>query len=170
MIKMTHLSWRLLIIPMFGIMLGMVNTQAIAQWKWINANGVPEYSDMPPPPSIPQDKILKRPQKPSPVKKEGNLSEEDEQKIKEAKEAPDLDKQVKEEEEKKKKEEESKKKEQQEQLEKACANARQNLETYQTGQRIRQMNSKGEWEYLDDQQLGQKRKQVQDFLNENCKN
>lgn len=168
--KNTHASWRYLMIPMLGMMLVTINTQAIAQWKWINSNGVPEYSDMPPPSSIPKDKILERPKEAVHVKNSDTASIEDAQKLKEAQEAKELDEKVKEEEERKKKEEEDKKKEQEEQLKKACESSRKSLATYQSGQRIRQLNSKGEWEYLDDKQIEEKRRQTQDFLNDKCSN
>lgn len=142
---------------------------AFAQWKWIDGNGVTQYSDAPPPASVPQDKILKRPDS-TPAStahpSTPSTSPADEQKLKEEKE---LEQRVKDQERKEKEDALKKEKEQAKQVKEACQNARNNLATFQNGQRIRQINSKGEYEYLNDKGLEQKRKQTQDFINKNCR-
>jgi hypothetical protein len=54
---LTSLSLRLLA----GAALLLAVGSAQAQYAWINANGNREYSDRPPPPSVPRSKILKAP-------------------------------------------------------------------------------------------------------------
>lgn len=41
--------------------LAMTSTPAFAQWSWRDAGGAIQYSDSPPPASVPQDRILKQP-------------------------------------------------------------------------------------------------------------
>ena len=44
-----------------------VSLPAFAQWKWKDANGKVQYSDMPPPPGTPEANILQRPAGAPPV-------------------------------------------------------------------------------------------------------
>lgn len=44
-----------------ALMLILASTSSWAQWSWRDANGSIQYSDTPPPPSIPADRILKKP-------------------------------------------------------------------------------------------------------------
>ena len=44
-----------------GLLLTLVAGSALAQFAWIDANGTRQYSDRPPPASIPKNKILKEP-------------------------------------------------------------------------------------------------------------
>lgn len=154
-----------------GMMTLAFSLSASAQWKWIDGNGVTKYSDAPPPASVPQDKILKRPEGSSMKTTTPALDtpEIDEQKLREEKEQKELDEKVKEQERKEKEAAEKKKKEQEKQMKESCKNARKSLKLFDEGQRIRQKNSKGEYEYLDDKGIKAKRKQTQDFINKHCR-
>lgn len=44
-----------------GLLLAVVAGSALAQFVWIDANGTKQYSDRPPPASVPKNKILKEP-------------------------------------------------------------------------------------------------------------
>lgn len=48
-----------------AVILCGVTTAAFAQFVWLDEKGVKQYSDMPPPPSIPKKNILKAPGSPS---------------------------------------------------------------------------------------------------------
>jgi hypothetical protein len=50
-----------------GTALVLFATLAQAQYVWVDAKGMRQFSDRPPPPSTPADKILKAPQKQQPV-------------------------------------------------------------------------------------------------------
>src|SRR5690606_38465461 len=44
----------------FGLLTAAFAAGAHAQYVWLNENGRKHYSDMPPPPSVPQERILKQ--------------------------------------------------------------------------------------------------------------
>lgn len=44
-----------------ALLLTLSATSSWAQWSWRDANGSIQYSDTPPPPSVPADRILKKP-------------------------------------------------------------------------------------------------------------
>lgn len=45
----------------FAITCVTVTASALAQYVWVGADGVKQYSDRPPPPSVPANRILKQP-------------------------------------------------------------------------------------------------------------
>lgn len=47
--------------PLLCAFLAFACSAAFAQYAWIDANGVKQYSDMPPPPGVPASRILKMP-------------------------------------------------------------------------------------------------------------
>lgn len=164
-------KWRRIpLMSILGVLALSASLSAFAQWKWIDAKGVVQYSDLPPPASVSQDKILKRPAgAPAAVPTSTILSDQNVQKKEELKEQEELDKRVKEQEAAEKEEADRKKKEEEKQKKEACKNAKKALDTFETGQRIRQKNKNGEYEYLDDKGIQQKRKQTKDFIKENCR-
>lgn len=46
-----------------ALVLSIGSSSALAQYIWLDSKGVKQYSDMPPPPSVPTGKILKSPGK-----------------------------------------------------------------------------------------------------------
>jgi type IV secretory pathway VirB10-like protein len=58
-------SFRAHLPRLFGLAALLLASLAHAQYAWIDAKGVRHFSDRPPPPSTPADKILQAPGKPS---------------------------------------------------------------------------------------------------------
>jgi hypothetical protein len=68
---MNTLSSRILIII---VALFFTNHTAFAQYVWLNEKGIKQFSDQPPPPSVPDSKILKSP---APSKEKSNADSSD---------------------------------------------------------------------------------------------
>lgn len=60
-------SWRLYLRVALFVGAGAIALPALAQYAWLDARGVRQFSDRPPPPSVPDHRILKAPGKPSTV-------------------------------------------------------------------------------------------------------
>ncbi|HUR88235.1 MAG TPA: DUF4124 domain-containing protein [Ramlibacter sp.] len=142
---------------------------AFAQWQWIDASGRKVFSDQPPPPGTPNDKILKRP---------GNRPAEPEPEIV-AKPAaapmPRLSGKEKELEDKRKAAsaaEGEKKRAQEEEVAKAkadnCERAKKAKATLDSGIRLTQTNAKGETEIMDDNARAAEAKRLDTAISRNC--
>jgi hypothetical protein len=55
------------------VLLAALATPAIAQYIWLDEKGVKQYSDMPPPPSVPTSRILKQPGSSTTPNQPGNV-------------------------------------------------------------------------------------------------
>lgn len=44
-----------------ALLIASLSTPALAQWKWRDKNNQVQYSDLPPPPGVPESSILQRP-------------------------------------------------------------------------------------------------------------
>jgi hypothetical protein len=147
-----------------------VSLPAAAQWKWRDASGRTQYSDLPPPASTPEANILQRPApsalaRPAPAAsapasapplalKPGD---------------PELEakrKQAEDEEARKKKVEENRVAATQAEN---CARARGQLAALEQGQRIVRYNAKGEKEYLDDKSRADETQRVRGVIAADCK-
>lgn len=144
-------------------------TVAQAQYVWLDEKGNKQYSDMPPPKSVPKDKILKAPGVPA-------KSANPEEKSTPASTAPaklekpatlankneDFNKRRAEQAEKEKKETQEK----QAAADKAknCENARSYQQTLNSGVRITRTDKNGEKAYLDDAQREQEQAEVKKVL------
>ena len=138
---------------------------ALAQWRWVDSSGTIHMSDKAPPPNIPEDKILSRPDPNRPSiqqrgtrivggddgSKPADMSSEDrrleEERAKLAAEQA--------------KAEEERKREEEARRVRSCENAKKRLELYTSGHRIRDIDSKGEFYYLTDQQIAEQRKEAE---------
>lgn len=60
-------SWRRCLGAALFVAAGAIALPAQAQYVWLDARGVRQFSDRPPPPSVPDSRILKGPGKPSTV-------------------------------------------------------------------------------------------------------
>lgn len=58
---MKFLRMHYILVVVFSAIALLVGADAAAQYIWLNEKGVKQYSDMPPPPSVPNNKILKQP-------------------------------------------------------------------------------------------------------------
>ena len=156
----------------------MLPALACAQWQWIDKDGRKVFSDRSPPTDIPAKNILKQPGgKAPPVPAEAaspadvaaavgtsvaanvpKISGKDAA-LEEKKKAAEL-------------EEQAKKKAVEEKLAKDkadnCARAERSLQVFNTGQRIRSANAKGELEYLTDDQRAAETKRLQ-AITADCK-
>lgn len=139
-----------------------------AQWAWRDANGTVQYSDTPPPSSVPQHRIVKQPgiaadtmppsaaSSPSPsaetetgtpswAERNAEFMKRREQRIEEEKKARE-DKQAAAE------------------RKKNCAQARENLRLLETGRPVRQASAKGGMEYMSDGERNAEMQQLRDLL------
>ena len=159
-------------------LLALYSVAACAQWAWTDANGRKVFSDRPPPPDVPESRILS-----APVAKPAALTP--------AKPAtgaspagtaitvpvanPKADAASKQLEEKKKQAEAAEKaREKQEQLQAAaikaenCNRAKAGLATLGTGAPLRSMNAQGERVFMDENTRNQERMRLQQALSANC--
>lgn len=148
---------------------------AQAQWKWKDGSGRVQYSDTPPPRSVPDKDILQRPAAaaraalPAPTAASAASAPADA-----AASAPavgvdaDLEKRKREAE----AAEAAKRKAEETRIaaEKAdnCQRARVYLRTLDDGQRITRTNARGEREFLDDQQRAAERTRTNQAIAKNC--
>ncbi|MEO8418442.1 MAG: DUF4124 domain-containing protein [Methylophilaceae bacterium] len=131
-------------------------------YKWKDTNGVIRYSDIPPPSNVPHESLgSRKPVAPLPApsaaaQKNSPAASRESDAIKRQEDA-----------------EAAKNKEQAKAAElkvkqQNCATAKANLQNYQQGGRIYNMNEKGEREYLDDAGIAKNLEQAQKEVNEYC--
>ena len=152
---------------------------AQAQWKWRDKNGQTQYSDLPPPASVPEQDILSRPHAgarrapaaPAAVAAASGASSAASTTTALAPKTSDpaleaRRKQVESEQAEKKKAEEAKvaaaKAEN-------CARAKEQLRSIEGGMRLARTNESGEREVLDDQQRAQEARRTRDIIASECK-
>ncbi len=147
---------------------------AQAQWKWRDAQGRTQYSDMPPPPGVADKDILQRPASarahiviapvgatpasaPPPAASAPNKAElEQKQKAKAEQEQQAA----------KQKEAERRAEEQRREN---CRNAQGNLRGLQNGGRLTRTNEKGEMVFMDDAQRQAEIDRMQQAVTSNCR-
>lgn len=147
----------------------LAGSNAAAQYIWLNEKGVKQYSDMPPPPSVPNNKILKKPgglTTPAPVSgTEPNSASKDDatgdakgaekprQPLTSAEKNAEFQKRKMEQAEKDKKAAEQ----QQQAAEKAknCERAQAYQRSLESGERLARTDKNGERYFLNDQQRSQ---------------
>lgn len=144
---------------------------AFAQWQWIDASGRKVFSDQPPPPGTPSDKILKRPgnrpAEPEPASPASAAAP--------AQTAPRVTGRDKELEEKKKAavSAEAEKRHSQEQESanlktENCQRAKEAKRTLESGVRLSQANSKGEREVMDDASRAAESRRLESVIARDC--
>jgi len=154
-----------------GILSIFLALPASAQYIWLDKNNVKNYSDKPPPATIPASRILKTPRNktaiPAPTAAQASASAA-------ANGAPTAQQKppaAKSEADKKKEQAEKDKKaaEQAKQAEakaKNCERAREHQRTLSSGQRLMRTNEKGERVVLSDEQRAQEQQEAQRVLDE----
>jgi hypothetical protein len=178
--RLTHLApWASA--PVFVLVAALLAPiPAQAQWKWRDASGRLQHSDMPPPPSVPDKDILQRPgaavapntPKPPPAAAaaSGALPT-----AKPASATPKtaLDTEV---EQRRKAEEQArmarKKADDERQAGQRldnCQRAKEAVATLQSGQRIARINAKGEREVLGDEQRAEETRRAQAVVAQDCR-
>lgn len=143
-------------------LLACAASTALAQYAWIDANGVKQYSDMPPPPSVPASRILKmrgadaapaQPEAAAPAAAPGLAEREADY---EKRRAAALEKQH-----------EAERQEKQQANRKAvCEAARSQKRALDSGERLWRIDASGERHYLDDAERTSQMRDVQRTLQE----
>lgn len=151
----------------------------LAQWQWIDKDGRKVYSDQPPSTDVPVDKILKAPTgkggRSMPVNEPAPQAAASAP-AKPAASAPKLSGKDKELDEKRKLAEAAaaeKKKSQEEEVAQQradnCDRAKKAKATLDSGQRIAQINAKGEREFMDDAARAVETKRLEGIIAKDCK-
>lgn len=154
---------------------------AQAQWMWVNEKGVKQFSDQPPPPGTPANRILKSPRGQSAADLQKELAappaDSEEAPPADAKAPPpkptlaernaEFNKRQKESAEKNAKAAE----EAQRASEKAkyCAEAKGNIAMLESGMRVSEMGPNGERSFMSDEGRAQRLQEHRNAYNKNCK-
>jgi len=163
--------------PFFIALLCLLSVGAAeAQWKWRDAKGNLQYSDMPPPPGTPDKDIMQRPANARPtiiVAPPGQAASDA------AAPAPAASSPTRAELEaaarlKREQEGEASKKRDEErrladQRRENCARAQASLRTLQSGQRLTRTNENGERVYMDQNQLASEVDRARDIITSECR-
>ena len=147
---------------------------AAAQWKWRDKTGHTQYSDLPPPPGVPEGDILQRPagataaRRQAPVAAPASAASAAPLAAARASD-PELEAR------RKKAEQEVADKKKAEEAKLAatkaenCARAREQMRTLDSGQRMSRINAKGEREVLDDAARTAETQRARDVMASECK-
>jgi hypothetical protein len=149
---------------------------AEAQWKWRDAKGNVQYSDMPPPPGTPDKDILQRPYAARPTIVVGPQGQPASAASSPSPAASAPTKAELEAAAKQKKEQDgeaARRKEEErriaEQRRENCARAQASLRDLQSGQRITRTNEKGERVYMDQGQIASEVNRTRDIITNECR-
>lgn len=151
----------------------MVALPASAQWKWRDKAGQTQYSDLPPPPGVPEGDILQRPagatgRRVAPVAAPPSAASAAPLVAARASD-PELEAR------RKKAEQEVADKKKAEEAKFAatkaenCARAKEQMRTLDSGQRMARINAKGEREVLDDAARATETQRTRDVMASECK-
>ena len=169
----TLLTWR----PWTLVLLcALASGSAVAQWQWIDASGAKVFSDTPPPPSVPDKNILRKPggraePKVVPSATEaGAVSAAPAPKVTGRDEQLEAKKRLAE----KQAEEaaQAKKKAEDEKFAKAradnCERAKRAKATMDSGMRVATTNAKGEREIMDDSARAAETRRIEEIIRADC--
>ena len=162
-------------IAALAVILGLtLALPAAAQWKWRDKAGQTQYSDLPPPPGVPESEILQRPtatnsnRRAAPVAAPASAASAAPLAAARASD-PELEA-------KRKKAEQDvldKKKAEEAKIAAAkaenCARANEQMRTLESGQRMSRINAKGEREVLDDAARAAETKRAREVMASECK-
>jgi Domain of unknown function (DUF4124) len=150
---------------------------AQAQWSWKDQDGRRIFSDQPPPPNVPEKDILKRPTgaraaaEPVPAPETasaGGAPAATSPALKISGKDPELDKRKKEAQAK----EAARKKAEEEKVASAkrenCERAKRAKASFDSGQRMATLNSKGEREFISDATRSTETQRLQEIINSDC--
>jgi hypothetical protein len=149
---------------------------ALAQWQWIDASGAKVFSDTPPPPSVPDKNILRKPggraepKAALPATDAGAAAAAPTPKVTGRDEQLEAKKKLAE----KQAEEaaQAKKKAEDEKFMKAradnCERARRAKATFDSGVRVATTNAKGEREIMDDNARAAETRRIDDIIRADC--
>lgn len=150
-----------------------LGSTALAQYVWLDGGGIKQYSDMPPPASVPASRILKTPASahasPSPAAAPASVETEPASSAKSSKAPPTLaDKNADFIKRRSEQAEHDKKAAEQERIagekSKACDRARQYQQNLTSGMRIASTNKNGERVFLDEAQRAKEMQEAKNVL------
>ena len=161
----------------FALVLLALAASAEAQWKWRDAKGNVQYSDLPPPPGVPEKDILLRPAsavRPTIIVTPIGVAASAASAPKPAASGPtkaELDAAARQKQEQdgqtaKQKEEERRLAEQKREN---CSRAQANLRDLQSGTRLTRTNDKGERVYMDEAQIAVEMARARDLITSECR-
>lgn len=166
---------------LLGLLVGaLLPATAQAQWKWRDADGRIQYSDRPPPASVPERNILSRPASPPP----GSLAPAPTATPASAASAPPpgraasgaaagQDPELLARRRQAEAQEAARRRAEEEKLARQrlenCQRARDYLRSLDSGQRIARTNAQGEREFLDDAQRAAERRRAQEVIGSECR-
>ncbi|WP_353152827.1 DUF4124 domain-containing protein [Herminiimonas fonticola] len=157
-----------------AILLAGCTSAAMAQYVWLNDKGVKQYSDTPPPASVPNSKILKSPKGMTPASTPAKPVEESEKDGEAAKKGPqtiaekNADFQKRRAEQAEKDKETEAKKQAAADKKKNCEQASNYKRVLDSGERISRMDKSGERAYLSDEERAQEMRENKRAMEE-CK-
>jgi hypothetical protein len=171
--KLPCMKRALALVSSIGLALAFAALPAAAQWKWKDGRGQVQYSDLPPPASVPQKDILQQPYSQSarvvpvaPAASEAAASAP-------AGVDPQLEAKRKQAEQQEAAKRQAEKKAEDDKVAALradnCRKARSNLAMLQSGGRIQRMNEKGEREYIDDANISREIAAQQQIVNSDCR-
>lgn len=147
---------------------------ATAQWQWVDGTGRKVFSDTPPPASVPDHQIVKRPGARSSASAPAPTGSPDTPAAASpaAPRLPVRDEQLEARKKQAEEAEQAKKKTEEERLAKAradsCDRARRAKATLNSGLRIATTNDKGEREIMDEKALAQENQRIDEILRADC--
>lgn len=165
-------------LPVLFALIGLVlATSAQAQWKWRDAKGNVQYSDMPPPAGVAEKDILQRPPGARPlivVTPIGAAASAAASAPKPAASAPskaELEAAARQKQEQDKDAARQKEEERRAaaQRRENCSRAQASLRDLQSGTRITRTNEKGERVYMDEAQIGAEVARTRDLITSECR-
>lgn len=162
--------------PLFTLVAALFLSSPVqAQWKWRDASGRLQHSDLPPPASVPDKDILQRPGAPDAAKPATASASGVLPVAKPVPAAPKtaLDTEVEQRRKAEAQERQSRKKADDErqagQRLDNCQRAKEAVATLQSGQRIARINAKGEREVLSDDQRVEETRRAQAVITQDCR-
>jgi hypothetical protein len=144
---------------------------AAAQWKWRDKNGQTQYSDLPPPPGVPEHDILQRPSAATVTQRSAPPASAASAAPLAAARASDPELEAR----RKKAEQDIADKKKADDAKLAatkaenCTRAKEQMRTLDSGIRITRTNDKGEREFLDDSARATETKRTQQVIASECK-
>ena len=168
-----------LLLPVMALVLGLAAAGgAQAQWKWRDSSGQVHFSDMPPPPGVPEKDVLQRPAarpapasnaaapvapaaaSAAPVAAAGDAAARVDPELEARKKAAAQQEQVRQQQEERRLA--------QQRIEQ-CERARANLRTLESGMRVANVDAKGERVVMDDRARNAEIQRARDYLQQNCR-
>jgi hypothetical protein len=149
---------------------------ALAQWQWVDSNGKKVFSDMPPPASVPEKNIVKRPRGRAPVPPPDAGADAAPAEVPAstgvAPAASGSDPQLEAKKKQAEQAEQARRKAEAEKQAKAraetCERAKRSRSTIDSGIRLATTNAKGEREILDDKARAAERERIEGLIRSSC--